>query len=202
MKILSFDVETNGLMGNAFAVGAILMDLETLAIEDSFQGKGHPLGDIPDFVKENVLPAIKDLTQYQSNAYMRYAFWNFYRRHSRDGYGSPRKDVLVIADVGFPVETSFIRLCMEDAGDTWGGPYPLHEAATLFLALGLDTDFSRLEYGKQLHPKDSEFTNHNPLHDATVSAYAIAKAMAALRLHEPVIKGIVKPEPVVDSEAS
>lgn len=191
MKLLSFDVETNGLMGNAFAVGAVLMDLETLAIEDSFQGRGYPLGDMPDFVKENVMPAVKDLTQYQSNAYMRYAFWNFYRRHTRDTYGGAKKDVLIFGDIGFPVETSFIRLCMEDGGETWTGPYPLHEAGTLFLALGIDPDISRAEYGKPLHPANSDFKPHNPLHDATVSAYAIAQAMKALRLEKPVI-GLVK----------
>ena len=54
-NILSFDAETNGLWGQAFAIGAILYNPEGKEI-DRFVGRCPIEEDVNSWVAENVLP--------------------------------------------------------------------------------------------------------------------------------------------------
>ena len=170
MKILCFDVETNGLLGQAFAVGACLIDFNTGKIESTFEGRAPILGDPVQFVKDNVLDKVKRLPEYKSVALLRMAFWEWYKEHDTGA--------LVFADFGYPVETGFLRLCQEDTGEVWAGAFPLHEVATLLSAKSLDPDIERAKYVDDLIPENfTQVGAHNPLFDAIASAYTVIRAM-------------------------
>ena len=65
MKIFSFDAETNGLYGQAFAIGAVVTDDEK---EIARYISRCPIdGKIDKWVAENVLPQIKDIAVDQKN---------------------------------------------------------------------------------------------------------------------------------------
>ena len=52
------DAETNGLYGDAFAIGAVLMDKETGKEEKRFLARCPIEGCVDKFVKDNVLPEL------------------------------------------------------------------------------------------------------------------------------------------------
>jgi len=178
MKILVVDVETNGLFGMPFAVGALVFDTDTLNTLTSFCGRGPVVGEPVEFVNMHVLPAVTGLPEYQSNAQLRLAFWQWYKTNCNG--------CKVFADVGYPVESLWFRVCQADVGDSWGGPYPLHEIATLLLATGIDDDISRNEFAD--NPLGDTFEQHNPMHDAIVSAHVVAKCFN--KLFNPVVENI------------
>lgn len=177
MKILSLDVESNGLHGEPFAVGAVILDTETLAVVSSFAGRAPIVGNIDDYVAQNVMPAVKSIPKIANARELRQGFWLWYKLVEVEA---------VFADVGYPVEVRFLSLCQREVEDFWGGPYPLHEVATLLFAAGIDPDINRVEFVGDLLPK-MEGLAHNPLTDATVSAYCVAKALRLLA-REPVKK--------------
>ena len=59
-KFLCFDLETNGLHGEAFAVGAVVMDANEQVLEQ-FTGRTKIIGQVDPWVEQNVIPAIKDI---------------------------------------------------------------------------------------------------------------------------------------------
>src|SRR5437660_1047785 len=76
---LAFDVESNGLHGEAFAVGAVLMKADE-TILDEFTGRCPIKGEIDEWVKDNVLPPLKDMPEgYKSAKKLRSAFWEWYK---------------------------------------------------------------------------------------------------------------------------
>lgn len=170
MKILCFDVETNGLLGHAFAVGGCLVDSDTGKIESTFEGCAPLLGEPIQFVADYVIPKVSGLPKYETSALLRHAFWKWYKEHDN---GS-----IIYADFGYPVETNFLRLCQEDTGQVWAGAFPLHEVATLLLAKDLDPDLERADYASGLIPDSfSHIGAHNPLFDAIASAYTVIRAI-------------------------
>lgn len=171
MKILSLDVESNGLHGEPFAVGAVVFDAETLTVVDQFAGRAEVNGSVDLFVLKHVLDAVKPLTKYQNARYLRAAFWSWYKAAGFEA---------VFADVGYPVETRFLSLCQKEMEDFWDGPYPLHEVGTLLLVAGVDPDVNREAYIADFK-LEQEFVAHNPLDDALVSAYCVAKALGVVK---------------------
>lgn len=171
MKIIVVDVETNGLFGAPFAVGAVVFDTDTQGTLTAFSGRGPIIGEVDTFVLEKVIHAVSDLPQFISNAQLRVAFWQWFTAH-KDG-------CKIFADVAYPVEAQWFRLCQEDMGVTWGGPYPLHDVATLLLACGVDDNIKRVEYAG--NPMGDEFKDHNPLHDATISAHVVSRLLRQLK---------------------
>jgi hypothetical protein len=166
-KVFVFDVESDGLDGVGFAVGAIV--IENGRLIDRFEGrveceiKSH-------WVKENVLPYIEDMEVYPSMMELRDAFWKFWLKH-KDG-------ALMFADCCVPVESNFLAACKADAPQEreWQGPYPLHDVASVLLAKGLDPHLDRLAFAvgeDDTHP----FRQHNPCDDAEISAIVLCKVM-------------------------
>lgn len=174
MKIIVVDAETNGLFGAPFAVGAVLFETESRSVLSTFSGRGPLVGEPVDFVRINVVGAVASLPEYKSNAQLRVAFWQW--------FSANKNDCKIFADVGYPVEALWFRLCQEDMGAEWGGPYPLHDVATLFLAAGLDDNLDRAEFVKGAYDTT---TAHNPMSDAMVSAYSVALLFDQLRLVTP-----------------
>jgi hypothetical protein len=167
-NIFMFDVESNGLYGKGFAVGAVVVDYNTGKVIHEFGGRVQMDDNILDpWVKEHVIPHVTDLAKYNTIEQLRDDFWQFFTRH---------KDTCnVWSDIGVPVESNFIRECIEQISpdNVFTGPYPLHEVATFLLANGIDPDINRVEYAGT----DITGNAHNPIYDATISAMCIMKAM-------------------------
>lgn len=163
-KYFCFDVETDGLYGEAFAVAAVIID-QSGKIVDQFMGKCEYPGIESEWVKTNCLPHLNDLPEFDSRRSMRDAFWTFYAQYRESSH--------IMADVAFPVEAQFIRACVEDdlPAREFQGPYPLIDVSSLFFAQGIDPDIDRLEFSGY------KGTAHNPLDDAIASAKCALKLL-------------------------
>lgn len=177
MYILSFDVESNGLHGDGFAVGAVVLNSTNLAQVDRFTGRVdiRLRFDLDPWVAENVLPYIDDLDLYEGIHELREAFWCWYLPYRQ-------ADTFILADFGWPVEARFLAECVDDSPDSrnWHGPYPMHELGTLLLCAGVDPDkTNRREWPADIVPGGEMpiLKQHNPLDDAIASAYTAVKAM-------------------------
>ena len=166
-NIFSLDCETNGLYGDCFAVGVIILSPEGLII-DKFSGISQVEEVTNDWVKENVLPELSGLKIFSTRKQMRDAFWEFWIKH---------KDTCIcISDIGVPVESGFFKQCVLDDLDNrqWDAPYPLHEVSTLLFAKGVDPDINRIEYSDI---NTETIKQHNPVDDAYVSGLCWIKAL-------------------------
>ncbi len=173
MRLISIDVESNGLHGAGFAVGAVVLD-SSGAVLDRFEGRAPIEGPVDKWVEENVLPALSGMeVTFDTSADLRTAFWTWFQK--------AKSGAIVLADVGCPVETRFLAACIDDARDerAWGGPYPLHEVATLLLAAGFDPDVKREEFAAEMIA-GREVCKHHPAWDAEVSGLCAVKALRAL----------------------
>ncbi len=161
MDILSFDVESNGLHGQGFAIGAILTNDYGTVTE--FTARCPIDGPVDLWVLENVLPALDDMqethTSYES---MLDDFYVFLRRHS--------KDAKTLTFIPWPVETRVLSDIFSSDVDRWfEGPFPLTDLSTALDTLGFhatsDSDYMRN------HNLIVEFngTGHHPLYDAYVA---------------------------------
>lgn len=168
MLHLLFDCESLGLYGDVFAVGWVVVDDATgLTVEEGREAApsrtayAHAEAD-RRWVREHVpelpftaatLPALRD------------AFWGVWERYRGRG-------VLLWADGGYPVEAGFLTQCVETAPSKRArlGPYPLHELATLRLAVGLDPTGTEPRLA-------SELPAHDPLADARQSARLLLEAL-------------------------
>lgn len=161
-KLFSFDVETDGLYGDGFAVGAVVFENGVEVAR--FSGIAEQEKVKNEWVKENVLPHLSSLPQFESKKELRDSFWEFWMQH-KDG-------AVCIGDFGSPVESYWFRQCVEDDLDArqWDGPYPLHEVGTLLLAKGIDPDINRIQFSGY------EGVAHNPVDDAIASVLTWIKA--------------------------
>lgn len=158
-KIISLDVETDGLYGDGFAVGAYVF--ENGREIDRFVGIAEIERIQDPWVLENVVYALKNIPVYSSRLDLRNNFWNFWTKN--------KDQAIIISDYGSPVESYFFRKCIEDdiKNRQWLGPYPLHEVATMLLSKGIDPDINRIEYVHNLLSHTPK--KHHPLDDALVS---------------------------------
>ena len=62
-KIFSFDAETNGLWGKAFAIAAVVTDENGKEI-DQFIGRCPVQGEVNHWVSENVIPEMGRHSSY------------------------------------------------------------------------------------------------------------------------------------------
>jgi len=166
-NVFSFDCETNGLYGECFAVGAIVLSPEGLII-DKFSGIAQIEDVDNDWVKENVIPNLAGLQQFPTRKQMRNAFWDFWMKH--------KDSCICISDFGVPVESGFFKQCVLDDLENrqWNAPYPLHEVETLLIAKGVEPDTSRIKYSEVNYDAVKQ---HNPIDDAYVSGLCWIKAM-------------------------
>ncbi|HVE81126.1 MAG TPA: hypothetical protein VNA68_03270 [Candidatus Dormibacteraeota bacterium] len=169
-KLLSIDVESNGLHGEAFAVGAVLMNAKGEVL-DEFIGRCPVVGKIDPWVKDNVIKPMKDVPEDYPNAKkMRDAFWSWYL---------PAKNQAdyVLADNGYPVEARFLIQCQDDDIEDryWGHPFPLLDLASMLLQVGIKPLAVRK---KMVEDKmgGAPSLHHNPRWDAQVSALAAFEA--------------------------
>lgn len=167
-KVFSFDAETNGLWGDAFAISAAVY--EDGKLTTSFTAYLGPDGVTDGWVKENVLPKLDGLAKtHDSYDAMLAAFAEFYLAH--------KKDADVIAHMGVPVEAKLLLDAHQKGliGD-WDGPYPFLDVAGVLKAKGYDptsVDSYNKEFGLMEGVSEAEgLATHHPLYDSVAAARA------------------------------
>jgi hypothetical protein len=153
-KILSFDVESYGLYGAPFAVGAVLY-------EDA--------REVDSFFLRITVPSLKGVSPNDEYWLERHVFSHLPKGPSVDtqeeliesfssyweGLGYPR----ILCDCPFPVETNFFHLMREQEEDRFHQPYPLLDLASMLQVCGMDP---LATYKRE----EGERPAHNPVHDA------------------------------------
>ena len=149
-----FDVESNGLHGEGFAVGWVLQSGSEVISSGYLRCTIE--GPIDPWVAENVAPHLDPVNCTTARS-LRSMFWDAWIEAKNQG-------ATAWADCGFPVESSFLSACVADQSidRKWEAPYPLHEIATVFVCNNIDPTikFDRLE----------DETPHHPTGDARQSA--------------------------------
>jgi hypothetical protein len=176
MRIICFDTESNGLHGDPFCVGAVLID--AAGVESSFIGRCHMVRRPTDWTVKNLLPAIADVPIiYPTSQDLSIAFaWWLADRWNEGGF-------TLWADWTIPVDAKMIIRTMREANQDveWvNRPLVVHEVSTVLLALGLDVDLDREAYVRD-EMVGREVTKHHPLWDAEVSARVARKALTNIR---------------------
>lgn len=160
MKMV-FDVESNGLHGEGFAVGWVVISDSGEIISKGYEAA--PLENPDPWVAENVLPKLPAPTKPDAIS-VRGAFWEAWQKAKAMG-------ATLWADCGWPVEANFLSACVaDDASRLWDGPYPLHEIATVFELAGLDTTAK--------HERLEDEQEHHPTGDAKQSARLLLKLLS------------------------
>lgn len=169
-KLLSVDVESNGLHGPAFAVGAVLINLKGEVL-DEFQARAPIEGELDPWVKENVLPPMADFEETHKDAKsMRADFWQWYK-------AAKEQTDYTMFDNGYPVEARFFLSCQDDDIDAnyWDHPFPVLELASLLVQAGIKP--LAVRYKLVSDQLDGPVLQHQPRFDAHVSALAAIKAL-------------------------
>lgn len=136
MTLMLFDVESVGLYGEAFAAAWLVHDAAGHEI-DSFTLACHPNAARGDdagraWVAEHVMPGLTELN-CDSPREVRDLFWTRYT-----ALRSSAPDLMLMADVPFPVETNFLTACIaDDPSRAVDAPYPLLDAASIRRWLGV-----------------------------------------------------------------
>jgi len=177
MQFVMFDVESNGLVGEGFAVGAVVAETKSCVILEKFEVRG-PCEEPVQWVKENVLPQLDagglNLTHYSLPS-LRSAFWDWLQEKKSEG-------LPIWGDFGVPVEANFLLACVADNLEKreWHLPYPLHELGTLMLTAGIDPDINREEFVAEMI-EGRQVRKHHPTWDSEVAAYGVMKCFNMLR---------------------
>lgn len=164
MKVFSFDAETNGLWGQAFAIGALVYD-ESGAEIARFVGR-LPDTEVTDgWVRENVLPEIADIPVTHDSYYaLLSSFAEFYLAH--------KDEADVVVHMGYIVEARILR-DLHDKGliGDWDGPYPLYDVSGNLQQAGEDaTSVDKYVQKHGLSVGEFEGGTHNPLYDSALAA--------------------------------
>lgn len=163
-KVFSFDAETNGLWGQAFAIGALVYDVNGTEVA-RFVGR-LPDSEVTDgWVRENVLPNIDDIpVTHDSYDALLADFAKFYLAN--------KADADVVVHMGYIVETKVLR-DMRDRGviGDWEAPYPLYDVSGNLQAAGANpTSVDKFAAEHNLSVGEFAGGTHNPLYDSAVAA--------------------------------
>ncbi len=167
------DVESVGLHGESFAVGAVLIDrtgnelLAFKAVANLETAKGE--SDDLEWVVKNC-PDAKGHSLLTKNEVLN-QFWKLWEQISATHSG-----VKMFAECGWPVEANFLSACikLDPRNRRWNGPYPLHDVATMMFAAGMDCMVTHDRLPNEL-PK------HCPLADARQSGRLLIMALDRLQ---------------------
>lgn len=172
-KIFSFDAETDGLWGNAFAVAAIVYERHYMPGGPYYyQETARFIARLSDahvknqWVTENVLPTLAGIAPtHNSYEEMLADFTAFYMLH--------KADADCVCHMRYIVEDHLLREMhrLGLIGD-WDAPYPLYDVSGNLQAAGEDetsVDAYAKKFGLRLNDCG---TTHNPLYDCEVAAMA------------------------------
>jgi len=164
-----FDVEAIGLHGEAFAVAWVVVNTAGQRLDEGclacapWQCNGTDTSR--EWVRENVPELRVTCTNPKT---LRHAFWAQWRRWADQG-------AKLVADCAWPVEANFLSACVrqDPAEREWQGPYPLHDLASVLLALGDHAPTT-------VERRPDELPAHHPLMDARHSARQLVGALGVL----------------------
>ncbi len=170
--IFSFDIESDGLYGEGFAVGAAIIDVDTGNLCDEFSGvvDGYKVHD--SFVRDNIMKHLKDMKKYPSVEALRREFWDFYIKYrGEDRIQNP--EVIFLVDNGMPVEARFLRDCVMDdhRNRQFLSPFPAVDLATVLQLYGYENHMNRRAFCEYKGSK------HHPLDDAMASGLTFWKLL-------------------------
>jgi len=166
------DVESNGLFGQPYAVGCVVLD-EHARIVDGFEGHCPIEEPLDDFVQEHPLPASS--AKFPGLGHLIRAFLAFDRAIQEQC--APESWV----DVGFPVESRFFETCKR-YDPTWKTPCPLYDVATIMLSRGFDENRLREDFVLDWAEESmSSRKVHDPLRDAYFSGLCMLRCRHLLR---------------------
>ena len=171
-KVFSWDCETNGLWGKAFAIGAIVYG-NGVEVK-SFYARCPIEEAVNPWVADNVLPQMEGMAiTHESYADMLKAFAEFFMEN--------KADADVIFHMGVPVEARVV-LDMHELGfiGDWDGAYPWLDIAGNLRQAGFDctsVDAYNREHGIEV-PQTEAGGAHNPLYDSRAAALCYMDIMS------------------------
>lgn len=188
--MLVFDVESVGLFGDPFAVGSVLIgpDGSTLSKASNKIPLANARGTDEDraWVRENV-PAewLLDAPDWSTPADLcRGVVGSWVEMTASNGFRVA--DVLLFADVGWPVEHRFLELCVKSVPG-YVGPYPLLDVGSVIFAAGYDPTATYRRHREH-------YPTHDPLKDAAHSARLLVSVLeevdAALKVRNSIAKAV------------
>ncbi|HEU5121828.1 MAG TPA: hypothetical protein VFT59_03200, partial [Candidatus Saccharimonadales bacterium] len=171
VKLISFDVESNGLHGKGFAIGAVVTDNEGLIAE--FTVRCPITGEVNPWVAEHVLPAITDIpVTHSSYDDMLEAFYDFLMHHRTD------ESVKVLTFIPWPVESNILSDIYSRPGRAYEGPFPLIDLATALDTKGYNSTSDEAYLNTHGLSVPFEGVGHNPLYDAYAAEVVYRHLMA------------------------
>ena len=169
-KLLSFDLESNGLHGKVFAVGAVVMDADGQVLEE-FSGRTEIDKPVDAFVAENILPVLKDMPiTYKTADELRESFWQWYIKIE------PSADYVIVNN-GYPVEYRYLIQAQETDLDKryWQHPFPILDLSSLLIIAGLDKKTVKQRVSEKFG-NEVVGSLHHPLYDAKLTVLAAFEA--------------------------
>ncbi|GAF68543.1 unnamed protein product, partial [marine sediment metagenome] len=165
------DVESNGLWGQPFAVGAVRMTSGGRVIR-TFSARCN-IDEVPDdwIVNNEIEGMLEKIPKVEDvNALM----GDFIGWYSNEGERN------TFVDTGFPVDCRFLDLMRRDT--TWQSfsPYPLYDVSTIIVAAGDPPNVDRLEYAEELIGEKQGIA-HDPVWDAELSGLCAIRALRKLQ---------------------
>jgi len=166
-KFMVFDVESIGLHGEGFAVAWVVVNRKGERLGEGCLACPRELcagsAESRTWVDENVphLGVTSPTTQHLRNT-----FWHEWRYWADQG-------AVLVADCAWPVEANFLSACirLNRKEREWLGPYPLHDLASVLLAVGGNP----LALTERL---PDELPAHHPLMDARQSARQLVACLS------------------------
>lgn len=161
-NVLSFDAETNGLWGLAFAIGAITYSADGKEIS-RFIGRCPIDGNTDKWVAENVIPQMAEITiTYTDYKSLLIAFMDYYKAN--------KADADIIVHMGLPVEARlFLDAHNMDIIGDWDAPYPIIDISA-FPEIHDSVDSYNSKHNLAV-PSFNGGT-HNPLYDSAAAFIA------------------------------
>lgn len=169
-KFMVFDVESIGLHGDGFAVAWVVVTLDGKRIDEGCLSCDPSLcngtNESRQWVSESV-PSLEITSP--TKQHLRNTFWHEWRKWADQG-------AVLVADCAWPVEANFMSACVKQNHKEreWQGPYPLHDLASVLLAIGSDA----LAVTDRL---PDEYPPHHPLMDARQSARQLIEALNSIQ---------------------
>jgi len=173
-RIFSFDVETNGLLGQGFSIGAVIYE-NGIEVK-SFYARCPIEGPIDPWVSENVLPQMEDMKiSHISYLEMLKDFSNFFLKN--------KEGAEVIFHMGIPVEARVILDMHENNFiGVWDGAYPWLDIAGCLKLAGFDctsVDSYNASHGIIVPQAAEAGGTHNPLYDSRAAALCYISLMSS-----------------------
>jgi len=172
--LIVIDVESNGLWGQPFAVGAVCMTAGGRVLR-TFRSRCN-IDEVPDewIVENEIEEKLSHFPLVEGQRELIAGFVNWLIQEENLAAG-------VFVDVGFPVDTGFLGL-FKLLDPQWRkyAPYPLLEVSSIIMSAGASPRVDREEYAKELIGEKTGMA-HDPVWDAEVSGLCVIRALRKLQ---------------------